>query len=233
MKNNEKNDRSFLTAGIIQIPLTVFPVMLYYIGIITRYSPDHILSHFEQKQIKNIFSAGGIFMFREMRRKRQSLTLQECTAVLQKGTSGVLALSGDNDYPYAVPISYLYEDGRLYFHCARSGHKLDAIRRNPKASFCVIDQDQVVPREYTTYFRSVIAFGTIHILEKDEEKRAAIEKLALRYAPDDSAYSRSQIIEKEWTPLCMLEMTIEHLTGKEAIELVRKKQSTETEKSSI
>lgn len=174
MKNNEKNDSSFLMAGIIRIPLTVFPVMLYYIGIITRYSPDHILSHFEQKQIKNIFSAGGIFMFREMRRKRQALTLQECTAVLQKGTSGVLALSGDNDYPYAVPISYLYEDGRLYFHCARSGHKLDAIRRNPKASFCVIDQDQVVPREYTTYFRSVIAFGTIRILEKDEEKRAAL-----------------------------------------------------------
>ena len=84
-----------------------------------------------------------------------------CEAVLSRGSHGVLALAGDEGYPYAVPISYVYEGGKLYFHCAKSGHKLDAIARCPKASFCVVDQDQVVPQEYTTYFRSVIAFGTI------------------------------------------------------------------------
>ena len=162
-------------------------------------------------------------MFREMRRKKQALPQSDAEAVLKKGTSGVLSLTGDDGYPYGVPISYVYEDGKLYFHCAKSGHKLDAVRRNPKASFCVIDQDQIVPEEYTTYFRSVIAFGQIRILEDDQEKRAAIEKLALRYAPDDSAADREEAIRREWKPLCMLEMTVEHMTGKEAIELVRKR----------
>ena len=129
-------------------------------------------------------------MFREMRRKNQSLSLEECALVLNRGTSGVLALSGDDQYPYAVPISYVYDGAKLYFHCAKSGHKLDAVTRNPKASFCVIDQDQVVPEEYTSYYRSVIVFGTIKILEHEEEKRIAIEKLALKYAPNDSAVNR-------------------------------------------
>ena len=119
-------------------------------------------------------------MFREMRRKKQLLTPEESAAVLHRGTSGVLALAGDDGYPYAVPMSYVYDGAKLYFHCAKSGHKLDAIRRNCKASFCVIDQDQIVPEEYTSHFRSVIVFGAIRILEDDGEKRAAIEALALK-----------------------------------------------------
>ena len=147
-------------------------------------------------------------MFREMRRKRQALPLEQCEEVLRRGTSGVLALSGDEGYPYAVPISYCYDGSRLYFHCAKEGHKLDAIRREPRASFCVIDQDQVVPEEYTTYFRSVIVFGRVTVLEDDGAKRAAVEK-------------RREYIDREWAPLCMLEMTVDHMTGKEAVELVR------------
>lgn len=145
-------------------------------------------------------------------------------AVLNRGTSGVLALSGDDNYPYAVPISYVYDGHKLYFHCAKSGHKIDAVRRNAKASFCVIDQDQVVPEEYTSYFRSVIAFGSLRILEDDLEKRETIEKLAVKYAPDDDAAHRQMVIDREWAPLCMLEMTIEHMTGKEAKELKKEKQ---------
>ena len=160
-------------------------------------------------------------MFREMRRKKQQLSMEESRRILDEGTSGVLALSGDEDYPYAVPISYVYDGDRLYFHCAKSGHKLDAVRRNPKASFCVIGQDQVLPEKYTTLFRSVIVFGTIRILEEDDEKRRAIEKLALKYAPKDTRQNREGYIEKDWKPLCMLGMTVEHITGKECIELVR------------
>ena len=93
-------------------------------------------------------------MFREMRRKRQLLPQEQALEILENGTSGVLALSGDGGYPYAVPLSYVYQEGTLFFHCAKAGHKLDALRRCSKASFCVIDQDQVVPPEYTTYFRS-------------------------------------------------------------------------------
>lgn len=77
-------------------------------------------------------------MFREIRRKKQQLTMEESIDILKKGTSGVLALCGDEDYPYAVPISYVYEDSKLYFHGAKSGHKIDAIQRQEKASFCVI-----------------------------------------------------------------------------------------------
>lgn len=159
-------------------------------------------------------------MFREMRRKRQKLSKEECDSILYRGTSGVLALHGDDGYPYAVPISYVYDGEKLWFHSAKNGHKIDAILKNEKASFCVIDQDQIVPEEYTTYFRSVIAFGRVHILEDDTEKRSAIEKLAVKYAPDDTAENRDTAIEREWKPLCMLEMEIEHLSGKQAIELV-------------
>lgn len=164
-------------------------------------------------------------IFREMRRRRQALPPEACADILNRGTSGVLALSGDEGYPYAVPISYVYDGDKLYFHCAKAGHKLDAVRREPKVSFCVIDQDRVVPEEYTSYFRSVIAFGTIRIMEDEQKKCAAIEKLAVKYAPEDSVSRRQEVIHREWAPLCMLEMTIEHLTGKEAIELVREREA--------
>lgn len=164
-------------------------------------------------------------MFREMRRNKQALSKRECDDVLYRGTSGVLALSGDECYPYAVPISYVYDGEKLYFHSAKSGHKLDAVRRNGKASFCVIDEDRVVPEEYTSYFRSVIVFGTMRVLEEDEEIYRALEKLAMKYAPEDTAENRRNAIEKGWEPLCMLELSPEHISGKEAIELVRAKQT--------
>lgn len=162
-------------------------------------------------------------MFRELRRKRQALSETDCSDILKRGTSGVLALMGDGGYPYAVPMSYVYDGEKLYFHCAKSGHKLDAIAGNPKASFCVVDRDQVVPEEYTTYFRSVIVFGTMRIIEEEQEKWTAVEKLALKYAPEDSAQNRGAAIEKDWKPLCMLELTPEHITGKEAVELMKRR----------
>ena len=166
-------------------------------------------------------------MFRDMRRKNQVLSHEECLAVLDRGTSGVLAVQGDDGYPYAVPLSYAYEDGKLWFHCARTGHKLDAILRDPKVTFCVVDRDQVVPLEYTTYFRSVILFGKARVLEDPAEIRTALEKLALRYAPEDSEAHREAILEKELPALVAIEVTMEHLSGKEAIELVRSRHALE------
>ena len=159
-------------------------------------------------------------MFREIRRKRQALSAADCQNILRRGSSGVLALLGDGGYPYAVPISYVYDGKNLYFHCAKSGHKLDAILREPRASFCVVDRDEVVPAEFTTYYRSVIVFGTMRVLERQEEKLAAIEKLAAKYAPNESPAARQSAIQREWAGLCMLELSIQHLTGKEAVELV-------------
>ena len=102
---------------------------------------------------------------------------------MQNATAGTLALLGDDGYPYAVPISYVYADGRLYFHSALTGHKVDAIRRCDNASFCVIEQDEVHPKQYTTYYRSVIAFGRIHIIEDEAEKLATARMLGNRYNP--------------------------------------------------
>lgn len=157
-------------------------------------------------------------MFREMRRKNQLLKDSESAQILKERTSGVLAVSGDGGYPYAVPLSYVYADGKIYFHCAKDGHKLDAIKRNDKVSFCVVDCDNVVPDEYTTYYRSVIVFGRARILS-DEEKRAPLEKLAAKYTPDD-AEGRKKEIERFFERVCMVEIEIEHMTGKEAKELV-------------
>lgn len=161
-------------------------------------------------------------MFRTMRRNRQELPAEECLAILERGTCGVLAVSGDGGYPYAVPISYVYDNGKIYFHSAITGHKIDALTRNDRVSFCVVDQDQIVPEEYTTYFRSVIAFGKLRILSEEDAKGLAIEKLAVKYAPADSASNRTETIEKSWKSFCMLEMTIEHMTGKAAKELLHK-----------
>ncbi len=98
---------------------------------------------------------------------------------------------------------------------------MDAIRWDCRASFCVIDQDQIIPEKYTTYFRSVIVFGRMRILEEGTEKRAAIEKLAARYSPDEDEAARQSEIDREYSRLCMMALSIEHMTGKQAIELVR------------
>ena len=160
--------------------------------------------------------------FRDMRRKRQQLSESESVCILQKATSGTLALLGDNGYPYAVPISYVYHEGKLYFHSALAGHKVDAIRQCDKASFCVIEQDDVQPKKYTTFFRSVIAFGRIHIIEDEAEKLSTARMLGNRYNPNDDESLKKEI-ESGLSRMLMIRFDIEHLTGKEAIELVKQR----------
>jgi hypothetical protein len=158
-------------------------------------------------------------MFREMRRKKQELTGEEIDRILHSNTSGVLAVSGDDDYPYSVPLSYTYNDGKLYFHCAKEGHKLDGIKRNDKVSFCVIDQDKVIPKDLTTHYRSVIIFGRARILTGDDERRSALEKLGAKYSADYEEDTQ-KAITTEWERVCLVEIEIEHVTGKAAIELI-------------
>jgi uncharacterized protein len=158
-------------------------------------------------------------MFREMRRKRQLLSEAETVEMLQSCTSGVLAVQGDDDYPYAVPLSFAYEDGKLFFHAARGGHKLDAIERNEKVSFCVIDADDVVQGSFTTHFRSAIAFGKARIVTDDDERRHALRRLARKYSPDYLEAADSEI-EGAWNRVSVVEIDIEHMTGKAALEIV-------------
>lgn len=162
-------------------------------------------------------------MFREMRLQKQQLSTEEAVSILQTATSGVLGVSGDDGYPYTVPVSHVYDDGRLLFHCAVKGHKLDAIRRNAKVSFCVIQQDEVIPEALNTLYRSVIVFGQARILSEDGEKRAAIEKIGERFAPAfPDAWKKA--IEKDWNAFCVVEVKIEHISGKAALELLTAKQ---------
>ena len=161
--------------------------------------------------------------FREMRRKRQQLSEEESIGILQKATSGTLALLSDGGYPYAVPISYVYHDGKLYFHSALTGHKVDAIRKCDKASFCVIEKDDVQPEKYTTFFRSVIAFGRIYIIEDEHEKLEVARMLGNRYNPNQDEALQKEI-ESGLSRMLVIRFDIDHLTGKEAIELVRQHQ---------
>lgn len=161
-------------------------------------------------------------MYREMRRKEQLLSQEETITILKKGSSGVLGVSGDDDYPYTVPISYVYREGKLFFHCATSGHKIDGIQRNNKISFCVIDQDEIIQKSFTTHFRSAIVFGRARILTDDHERRMAMEYLVEKYSPDYMQEGQLAI-ERGWEKVCLVEIDIEHMTGKAAIELIRQK----------
>lgn len=163
-------------------------------------------------------------MFREMRRKNQQLPQEEALDILKKSTSGVLAVLGDEGYPYAVPLSYVYSEGKLYFHCAASGHKLDAVRGCNKASFCIISEDNVIPEKYTTAFRSVIAFGRVRELV-GEELQTAMRALAGKYSPAESEESFQKEMSDSMSHLCVLALDIEHLSGKEGRELMMKRRS--------
>jgi len=118
-------------------------------------------------------------------------------------------------------MSYVYSNNKIYFHSALKGHKIDAINRNNKVSFCVIDKDEIISQEFTTYFRSVIVFGKIEIIDSETIKREAINKIVDKYSSLESQESKDNEITKEWKALCLLQLNIEHISGKEAIELVR------------
>jgi nitroimidazol reductase NimA-like FMN-containing flavoprotein (pyridoxamine 5'-phosphate oxidase superfamily) len=134
--------------------------------------------------------------------------------------TGILAVHGDDDYPYAVPLNFAYEPDKIYFHCARSGHKIDAIRRNGKVSFCVIDADRVLPAEFATDYRSAVAFGIAKEVEEDAEKLHALRLLNGKYAPDIPAEGE-KAIQKDWAHVCVVKIDVQHLTGKEANEDVK------------
>ena len=161
-------------------------------------------------------------MFREMRRFKQQIPQQEAIAILEQGQTGILAVNGDDGYPYPVPVNYVYKDGKIYFHGARAGHKFDAMARDSKVSFCVIQKDDIVPEELTDYFRSVIAFGRVRLLEGDELYQAAYN-LSMKYYDNPEAVRAE--IEGSLNRLACFEITIEHLTGKEAKELMAQRKS--------
>ena len=161
-------------------------------------------------------------MFREMRRRGQQLTHEECIQVLNRGTSGVLAVLGDDGYPYAVPLSYAYEDGVLWFHGALTGHKIDAIEGCPKVSFCVIDKDDVVPEQLTTVYRSVIVFGKAYVLDDERKIAQGTRIIGKKYLPGMADRVEGEIAQS-MPRLTVIRMDVEHMTGKEGAALTAQK----------
>ncbi len=157
-------------------------------------------------------------MFREMRRNKQLMSTKETDAVMERCTNGVLSCIGDDGYPYGAPLSYVYYDNKIYFHSAKTGHKIDAILKNPKVSFAVVDEDNIVSEEYTSYFRSVIAFGKARIVDGDEWFKA-FEALVEKYSGDRSKEEKTSKIQGCKTSH-IIAIDVEHITGKVAVELL-------------
>lgn len=157
-----------------------------------------------------------------MRRKKQLLTKEETIEILKSCTSGVLSVTGDDDYPYAVPVSYTFEDDKIFIHSALKGHKIDGIKRNDKVSFTVIEKDEIIQETFTSHFSSVIIFGRARILTEDSEKQSALENLVEKYSPDFIKEGQEEI-KKDLNRVSLIEIKIEHMTGKAAIEIIRER----------
>lgn len=149
-------------------------------------------------------------MFREMRRYGQQLADAECEDILAKQPRGVLSLCGDGGYPYGIPMDFVYIKGRLYFHCAKEGHKIDALERSDKVSFCVFDEG-VQKEDWSLYFNSVVVFGRMSIVS-DDRKIPILRELGRKYYPDDESVENE--IAKNGSKAYVLELIPEHITGK-------------------
>lgn len=161
-------------------------------------------------------------MTHPMRRSKQLVSNEETQKILAKGITLTLALQGNEPYPYAVPVNYVWEENHLYFHCAKEGHKMEAMKHNPYVSFSIIDKEEIIPEKYTTYFRSVIGFGKAHLVEDKEEIVHALRLLVLKYSPNYVQEGEVEI-NSSLDHVQIIRIDIDEVSGKEAIELVRQR----------
>lgn len=150
--------------------------------------------------------------FRPMRRFKQQLTEEQCRELLRREPRGVLSVLGDGGYPYGLPINFLYDENRLYFHCALEGHKLDAIRRHDRVSLCVYDEGCREAGNWPLHIRSVIAFGRVREVHDPEVRLEKARLLGLKYYPTAEAVEAE--LQQSLDRMLLLEMIIEHMTGK-------------------
>jgi len=153
-------------------------------------------------------------MFREMLRSKQQLTAEECIEILKHEPRGILSVLGEDDYPYGMPLNHYYceEDGKLYFHGGRYGHKIDAVRRHDKASFCVCDQGIRQEGEWFLRIRSVIVFGRIEIIEDREKTYEIARRLSYKFTEDEEYIEKE--IQKSGTGTLLVAIKSEHMAGK-------------------
>ncbi len=153
-------------------------------------------------------------MFREMLRKKQALSLEKCKEILKTETRGVLSVMGENGYPYGMPMNHFYNegDGCIYFHCGKTGHRLDALKENNKVSFCVYDKGFRRENEWAWNVHSVIVFGRMDVLDDPDIIRSICEKLSYKFT-SDTAYIEKELAQSARNTL-LLRLTPEHMSGK-------------------
>lgn len=151
-------------------------------------------------------------MFASMRRSDRQISAGDAIGILEKCEYGVLSTVSQENFPYGVPLSYVYADGNVYFHCANEGYKLDNIAVTSKVSFCVVGHKQTLPEKFTTSYESVIVFGQAMIVQ-GQEKQAALLALVNKYAPDylDKGKAYAQNSSEKTT---VVKIAVEHMTGK-------------------
>ena len=156
-------------------------------------------------------------MFRPMRRKKREISHELAEALLQANRRGVLAVNGDDGYPYAVPVNFLYdkESNRIYFHGAKAGHKFDSIKACDKVCFTVYGNETIKNKdeEWAPYMQSVVIFGRCHLLDAGPETNEILKRLARKYYPTEELIDA--IMASEGRAVQMFEIEIEHLSGKE------------------
>lgn len=150
--------------------------------------------------------------WRKMRRFNQQLTDEECIGILKKEPRGVMAMHGENGYPYAIPMDFYYEDGKLYFHGAKQGNKVDLLEKDHKVCFTVYDQGFIKEGDWALNIKSVVIFGQVHVLEDPEQIEQYCRKLGLKYYPN--AEDVEEEIQKAVKRVRMMVLTIDHMTGK-------------------
>jgi len=153
-------------------------------------------------------------MFREVARKKQQISREECIEILKNEKRGVLSVCGDDGYPYGMPMNHFYceENGRIYFHSGKHGHKVDAIKENDKVSFCVYDEGVRPEGEWALRFKSVIVFGRIREVKEDKRIRDIVRQLCAKFT-FDTEYIEYEI-QNSGPNTLYLELTPEHMTGK-------------------
>ena len=152
-------------------------------------------------------------MFREIRKIKKKLPGSEAVRMLEQLSYCTLALSGDDGYTYSVPVSFVYADGKIFFHSATEGKKCDSILKNNKISFSAVGKDDIKPAEFTTHYKSVIGFGEITLLEKREEVQYAMELILKKYSPDYMKEGKGYI-ERAWGHFYTYVIDIHHMTAK-------------------
>ncbi len=160
-----------------------------------------------------------------MRRFKQLLPEEATKNILSSATNGVLSLVDSDGEPYGVPVSYAYDgDKRIYFHSAVKGYKIDCIKADSHCSFCVVGQDRIIPEEFTSYFRSVIVKGVIHIVTEPNEIMKGLLFLCEKYSPGIDSNAE---IAGCLSHVTVLRLDIESMTGKEAIELAGERKKSQ------